>query len=279
MTASTVQRMMIRTLGVLILVGLWEANAHFGIYRVFAPTLPQTFFPSVITILGTAAQAASTAGYHSALATSVGRTLAAFGIAAALGLLTGLACARYRALDDLVQYPAEFFRQLPAVAVIPFAIMIFGIYSPMKIAVAAFGCFFPILVGTREGLKNVDPGLMLTARAYAWTGPRLLFGVMLPSALPQILAALRIALAIALILVVMAEMLVGGDGLGTRIVERERVFDFPGLYADTLLLGVVGVVLNQILGVISRRLHYWHHEQSWTTDNRAPASADAVART
>jgi ABC-type nitrate/sulfonate/bicarbonate transport system permease component len=166
-------------------------------------------------------------------------------------------------IDNLIYYPAEFFRQLPAVAVIPFAIVIFGIYTPMKIAVAVFGCFFPIFVATREGLKSVEPGLMITARTYQWKGLRLLLGVMLPSAVPHILGVLRITLAISLILVVMSEMLVGGDGLGMRIVEKERTFDFSGLYAETFLLGTIGIVLNLLLGTISRSIYYWRSDTDW----------------
>lgn len=263
MTSQHIRRISIRAAGVVLLILLWEANSHFAFYRVVAPTLPAPFFPSLSGIVAAGMGTLSASGYHAALLLSVGRTIASFGIAGILGILVALVGARSATFDDLIHYPAEFFRQLPAVAIIPFAIMLFGIYSSMKIAVAVFGCFFPVLVATREGLGSVDSGLMLTARTYGWKGPRLLFGVMLPSAVPHIIASLRVALAIALILVIIAEMLVGGDGLGVRIVERERTFDFPGLYAETLLLGIVGVVLNQLLSVANRKLHYWREERTW----------------
>jgi ABC-type nitrate/sulfonate/bicarbonate transport system permease component len=194
---------------------------------------------------------------------TVVRVLVAFAIAVVLGIICALLAARSMIIDNLIYYLTEFFRQLPAVAVIPFAIVIFGIYTSMKIAVAVFGCFFPVFVATREGLKNVEPGLMITAKTYRWSGSRLLLGVMLPSAVPHILGVLRITLAISLILVVMSEMLIGGDGLGMRIVEKERTFDFPGLYAETFLLGTTGVILNLLLGVISRRIYYWRSDTDW----------------
>lgn len=267
------RRFALRLLGVAVLVVLWELNARLAFYHVLAPSLPDSFFPNLVDILWAGARSVSASAYHAALLMTVTRTLAAFGFAALLGVSVALVAARSATFDDIIYYPAEFFRQLPAVAVIPFAIMVFGIYTPMKISVAVFGCFFPILVGAREGLANVDSGLMLTARSYGWTGPRLLFGVMLPAAAPQIIAALRIALAIALILVIMAEMLVGVDGLGVTIVERERTFDFPALYAETILLGLIGVGMNQCFGVLCRYVHYWRGDPTWRTADIATASA------
>jgi ABC-type nitrate/sulfonate/bicarbonate transport system permease component len=253
-------------------LALWEANVQLGVYRVLAPALPPTFFPSLSAIFHDAVASLSLREYRAAVAISTARTLAAFSVGTILGILLALVGARSKRIGDLIHYPAEFLRQLPAVAVIPLAIILFGIYTPMKVAVAVFGCVFPVYVAAREGLRSVDAGLMFTARTYGWTGPRLLFGVMLPSAFPHIFGASKIALAIALILVIMAEMLVGGDGLGIRLVEHERTFDFAKLYAETLLLGLLGVLLNQALELVGRRLHYWRDDATWQPSPAATAN-------
>ncbi|MGH7770804.1 MAG: ABC transporter permease [Candidatus Binatia bacterium] len=252
-----------RLLGLFALLVLWESNSVFGFYRILAPTLPATFFPRLHIIGGTVLHAIINRDYLEAMLATLSRVLVAFSVAASLGVGLALVAARFRTLEEIVTYPLEFFRQLPAISILPFAIVLFGIYSPMKIAVAFFGCFLPIYVGSRDALASVDRGLILTARAYNWTGSRLLLGIMLPAALPHILASLRIALAIALILVVMAEMLVGGDGLGFRLIERERTFDFSGLYAETILLGLIGMALNALLLALGRRLYYWREESEW----------------
>lgn len=247
-------------LGVLLALALWELNARLMLHRVFAQDLPGGFFPSLDEIgraLGTALLQQS---YWSAFVLTAFRTVAAFLVSGVLGVSVALVCARSSLLRALVHYPFEFLRYLPAVAVIPFAIIMFGLYSSMKIAVAFFGCFFPVFVGTKVGLDNVDHILILTARAYGWGGVRLLFGVLLPAALPNILAALRISLAIALILAVTSEMLVAADGLGGRLVELERAFKMPGLYAETFLLGLLGVGLNAIFRAAERRVHYWRED-------------------
>lgn len=252
-----------RILGVIILLILWECNAHFEMYKVVSSTLPGSFFPSLTSIGSKCSSILSDTSYHEALLLTTFRTVLGFLIAATLGIVCALLAARIAIVDDLIHYPFEFFRQLPAVAILPFAIIVFGIYTKMKIAVAVFGSFFPVFLATREGLKNVGSELMLTARSYNWRGAKLIFGVMLPAAVPHILASLRIALAIALILVVMGEMLVGGDGLGGRIVDRERGFDFPGMYAETILLGFLGVVLSLGLEFVSRQIYYWRDDVGW----------------
>lgn len=252
-----------RSLGVLVIFALWECNARLGLFHLFAPTLSSSYFPPATEIFSAGLRAIIDLNFLVAVMQTVYRTLLAFGIAAVLGVFFSLLAARSKVFDELIHYPVEFFRQLPAVAIIPFAIMLFGIYTPMKVVVAAFGCFFPVFVATREGLKSVEPGLMLTARTYRWTGLRLLFGVMFPSAVPYILASFRITLAISLILVVMSEMLVGGDGLGVRIVEKERMFDFPSLYAEIFFLGIIGVLLNLVLEAANRHIYYWGNNKTW----------------
>lgn len=256
-------RFLIRVLGIILFLGLWEGNARLELYRLLAPTLQSTYFPTFSQVADVGLSVIADQMYLNSLLLTVARTLAAFVIAASIGVVLALLTARSVILDDFTYYPFEFLRQLPAVAIIPIAIILFGIFTTMKVVVAAFGCFFPVFVATREGLKSVNKELMLTARLYGWRGPRLLFGVMLPSAVPHIIASWRIALAIALILIIMCEMYGGGDGLGDRLVVNERSFNYPALYAETFLLGMVGVSLNLGLGLVSRKLYFWQNKATW----------------
>lgn len=262
--SKTFRQVIYRLLGLLILMVFWDCNARLEAYRFFAPTLPSSFFPTLPEILKSLCGSLGAVEYRTAFLLTMWRTLVGFVLAGLLAISCALLSARSRLVENLLHYPTELLRQLPAVAIIPFAIILFGIYSPMKIAVAMFGCFFPVFVATLEGLRSVNSSLMLTAKTYQWTGARLLFGVMLPSATSHVLGALRIALAISLILMVMSEMLIGGDGLGMRIVEKERTFDFSGLYAETLLLALLGLCLNVGLDVLGRRIYYWRSTMEWS---------------
>jgi ABC-type nitrate/sulfonate/bicarbonate transport system permease component len=255
---------MCKILGAVLFLFAWELNSRFGIVLLIAKDLPMSFFPSLASIASDVLATISDRAYIGAALVTIFRTLISFMSAVLIGTLFALLAARLPSIDELTSLPIEFFRQLPAVAIIPLAIITFGIYTPMKVAVAFFGCVLPIYVATRDGLRNVDPVLLLTAQAYKWSGRRLLFGIMLPSAAPQILSTARVVLAIALILIVMAEMLVGEAGLGSRLVASERSFDFATLYSETFLLGLIGVTLNFSFAIASKRIYFWHTESRWT---------------
>ena len=246
-------------LGAASLLILWEIAARAGVFGLFGEFSSQ-LFPPASQVVQTAAGQIVDVDYWSDLGLTTARVLISFFVASVVGVGIPLAGQAWRALDDVRDYPSEFFRQLPAVAVMPLAIIALGIDSSMKIGVAVFGCVFPIMVGTREALRSVDPVLVETAKTYGWRGWRYILGVALPAAATGVLSAMRIALAISLILVVTTEMLVGGDGLGGRLVLHERAFETVALYANIMLLGILGTVLSQALGWGGRVALYWRED-------------------
>ena len=129
-----------RIIGVAFFLLLWEMNSHFELFKIVAPNLPRKFFPSILSIAPKLVAAVASGEYWLALFRTVARCVAAFLLAALLGVSTGLLSARIRHLQDLLFLPTEFLRNLPAVAIIPFAIIAFGIGGSMKTAVAFFGC-------------------------------------------------------------------------------------------------------------------------------------------
>lgn len=253
-----------RTVAVILLLVIWELNSHFRVYHFFSDELPSAFFPSLVTIAKSISFQIFHDEYLHALIISISRVFIAFCIASILGIILGLFSARFKFLDHLNFISFEFFRQLPGVAIIPFAILIFGIGAEMKIFVAFFGCFFPIYITTLHSLQNVDSVLLKTAKSYGWSGKKLLLGVMLPSALPGIISILRVTLSISLILIITSEMIVGGEGLGARIILKERSFDYAGLYAETFLLGLWGLILNTIFLHLTKRLIFWKPKLDWS---------------
>jgi len=255
-----------RTIAVILLLSIWELNSSIGIYRLFSAELPSAFFPSLKTIAKSIYFQIFYDDYLFSLIVSISRVFYAFGIASILGILLGLLSARFKILDHLNFISFEFFRQLPGVAIIPFAILLFGIGAEMKIFVAFFGCFFPIYISTLHSLQNVDSVLLKTAKSYGWSGKKLLLGIMLPSALPGIISILRVTLSISLILIITSEMIVGGEGLGARIILKERSFDYAGLYAETFLLGIWGLILNTLFLQLTRRLLFWKPKLDWSNN-------------
>ena len=185
-----------------------------------------------------------------------------YGLAVAVGLGIGLVMGYFRAGYLLLEPLIELLRPLPPPAIIPIAILFLGIENPMKIFVIAFACFFPIVVNTIQGIAGVDRVLLDTARTFGLTTREIIWKIVLPSASPNIVAGMRIALAIALILTVISELVASNDGIGFMILDMERAFRIPEMYAGIFTLMVVGYLLNRLFVVFESRTLAWYFGQS-----------------
>jgi ABC-type nitrate/sulfonate/bicarbonate transport system permease component len=152
----------------------------------------------------------------------------------------------------------EFLRAIPPPALLPIAIVVLGVGNSMKVALIAGGCVWPILLNTIDGVAGVDPVLRDTAGAYRVTRRDRLVHVVLPAASPQIFAGIRLAVSLALILMVISEMVAGTNGIGHFILESQRTFDIPQMWSGILLLGILGYALNGVTVLIERRVLRWH---------------------
>ncbi len=177
-------------------------------------------------------------------------------VAVPFGILLGWSRHTYLAATAAV----ELLRPIPSVALIPLAILLLGRGLDMKVALAAYAALWPILINTTTGVRMVDPVAIDTARVYGLSGSALVRRVVLPSAAPFAFTGVRISSAIALIVVVSAELVAGGGrGIGTWMlgvsqagVPREL------LYAGIVVTGLIGLLVNGIMVAGERRLFAWH---------------------
>jgi ABC-type nitrate/sulfonate/bicarbonate transport system permease component len=192
---------------------------------------------------------------------SVVRLLAGYGLAALLGVGLGLPIGSSRRLRSVVEPVLEFFRAIPPPVLVPVLILFAGLTDTMKILVIISGCVWPVLLNTVEGVRSVDPVLTDTARLYHITGPARLRHLVLRAASPHIMAGLRQALSIAIILMVISEMFASSNGLGFAIVQFQRSFDIPEMWAGILVLGLLGLVLSALFRLVERRVLRWYTGQ------------------
>jgi ABC-type nitrate/sulfonate/bicarbonate transport system permease component len=172
-----------------------------------------------------------------------------------LGLVVGSSAATRRLLEPLL----ECLRAVPAIAVAPAALVILGIGDASRIAVIAFGLCFPILVNTAEGVRGIPLEVRDTASMLHVGRVERLLRVYLPAALPSIMAGLRIAVSIGLVLVIVSEFVGESNGLGFYLIVQQNTFSYPELYAGLLFLGLLGYALNRLFLVAERRLLAWHY--------------------
>jgi ABC-type nitrate/sulfonate/bicarbonate transport system permease component len=235
------------TLAVLGLIWLLTARSH-SPYVVSLPTILKTFRQVWIF-----------QRFTSDVLPSLERLalgfLAAVLVGVPLGLLIGMADRRVRMFTRPV---TTFFRSLPPPLMVPVAIALFAIGLTMKVFVIAFVCIWPIALNTEDGYATLDPTVLETAQSYGIRGWKRLFKVVLPAVSPRIFAGLRTSIAIAVLLLVVAEQLGSTNGIGWFVLYSQQGYDVKGMWAGIVMLGLLGIAASGLLSLIERLVLRWH---------------------
>jgi ABC-type nitrate/sulfonate/bicarbonate transport system permease component len=178
----------------------------------------------------------------------------AVGTGIALGVLIGLAPRVRRASLPVI----EFLRSIPPPLMLPFVLVVIGIGDNSKIVLIVLGAVWPVLLNTIDGVRGVDPLMLDMARSFGLGRGTRIGRVVLPAASPKIVAGMRTALSIGLILMIISEMQASTNGLGFRVLSAQRSFDSAGTYAGVIVIGVVGLVVNFGFLVVEARIMRWH---------------------
>lgn len=173
------------------------------------------------------------------------------------GMLLGALIGTSPAARAWLQPMLEFIRPLPASAVMPLAISIFGLGPNMVLFVVAFGAMWPVLLATVHGFANVEPRLREVAGALQLPRRGFIWKIGLPSAMPDILSGMRLSMTVSLIVAVVGEMIASQTGLGQAILLAARSFRASDLFAGIALLGVIGFAANALLAGAENRLLRW----------------------
>lgn len=189
---------------------------------------------------------------------SLRRMFIGFGIAVVAGVAIGFVLGSSRVLDAMAMPVVNFLRSIPAAALLPPAIILFGIGDLTKIVVIAFVCCWPIILNTQDGVRELDETMLASARIYGIRGVRRFGLVVLPAVGPRIFAGMRISLSIAILLLVTSEMVASVNGIGYFVFLAQQQFAVDDMWAGVILLGLLGVVLNYLLSLIERFVLRWH---------------------
>jgi len=191
------------------------------------------------------------------LAASVLRIVIGFCIAAILGVAAGIGVARSRVAEDLLKPVLEVVRPIPAIALVPVAILAFPGNEQGMVAITGTAAFFPIFVSTRHAVRALPTTVeeaVRTLGAGRWTVVR---RVVLPGALPGICGGLSVGIGVAWICVVSAEMISGQYGVGYRTWEAYTVVDYPGVVVGMLTIGLLGGITSGAVELAGRRVTRW----------------------
>jgi ABC-type nitrate/sulfonate/bicarbonate transport system permease component len=217
------------------------------------------FFPAPSRALGVLAERVADGSIFAPLTATVLRMIFGWLLACLAGIALGAAIASSRIARDLLEPTLEFVRPLPTSSVIPVAILFLGLSNAMSLAVIAFGAIWPVLLASIHGFAAVPPELRDVADVLGFGRSKYLKSIALPAAALDIMAGVRVSLAIALILTVVTEMQASLSGLGWDIFYAQRVYRSADLYAGLIVLGIVGFVANHVLQRLERQALPWRH--------------------
>ncbi len=226
----------------------------------FASAGSQSFyFPPLQTILQTFLKLWFSPEAVQEVVPSMVRFAIGYLAAALLGIAIGVPVGASRNLRNVLEPVLEFLRAIPPPVLVPMLILFTGIGDEMKTLVIVFGCIWPVLLNTVAGVRALDDVLAEVVRSYRIGAFARLWHFVLPGASPQIFAGLRQSLSIGIILMVVSEMFAASNGIGFALVQYQRTFAIPEMWAGIILLGVIGIVLSLIFRAIEVWILGWYH--------------------
>jgi ABC-type nitrate/sulfonate/bicarbonate transport system permease component len=251
-------------LPVVAVAAVWTATA--GSTNFYFPPLSR-----VLAALWTGLTDGTLAGD---LVFSLRNILLGLAIATAVGVGVGMVIGEHERLERATAPVLTFARATPTVAFVPVIILTLGIGAAPKVFLIFLGTVWPILLNTISGVRGINPAVRETARSYRIPRRLRLLKVVLPGALPQIFAGIRVALAVAVVLMVVGEIYGSPVGLGNFILESGSSFQVADTWAGTILIGALGYGLNVVLLLFEHVLLGWHLQRPPRARRAARARTD-----
>jgi ABC-type nitrate/sulfonate/bicarbonate transport system permease component len=238
---------------IIVLLLAWEIVARSGLVTAF-------MLPPLSEVIARIIHDATDGNLAENVALTLYRALTGFAIAAAGGIALGLAMSRNGGVRWFFDPLISVGFPMPKIAFLPIIVLWLGFYDVSKISMVVFDAIFPVVTATLAGLAGVERELIWSARNLGARERELLWQVMVPAALPQIMTGLQVALPIALIVAVIAEMKMGGYGVGGAMMTASRFADSRGVFAGIVEIAVIGYALVKGMALLRRRLLAWHQE-------------------
>ena len=243
---------------------LWKPLAGVAIVAAAAEILPRAgvvderFLPPFTTMVRALGRQVVEGDFWVALGQTLGGWALGLAIAMIAGVLAGVLIGSVPFLRAVTASTIEFLRPIPSVALIPLVVLIYGSRIQSALVLVVYAAFWQVLVQVLYGVADVDPVVRDTARSFRFSRWGIVRNVVWPTALPYVMTGFRLAAAVALILEITAELIVGVPGLGRAIGVAQSSGAVPDTYALVLVVGLIGVVVNVGARAVERRTLRWH---------------------
>jgi ABC-type nitrate/sulfonate/bicarbonate transport system permease component len=233
-----------------IALAIWEAAARSGLW---SPLL----FPSLGRIFNQLVLFFSTPESMLEALVSLERALGGFALAAVVGIVLGILMGRSRLIAALLDPLFSGTYAVPKLALFPIFIFVFGIGSLSKVALVFLECLYPIVIMTYAGARDVNRALLWSAQNMGASRAAILRRVVIPATAPFIFAGFRVAVPVAMIVVVITEMVSSADGLGYQVIYAMSSFKTDRMLAIVVVIAALGYALDKAVVLARDRLIYW----------------------
>jgi ABC-type nitrate/sulfonate/bicarbonate transport system permease component len=247
-----------RVFSILLVLAAWELLARSGKYTPYQ-------LPALSAVLERIWSDAVTGDLAINTALTLYRALVSFAICAVGGVLIGMAMSRNKIANWFFDPIISVGFPMPKIAFLPVVILWLGVYDVSKITIIVIDAIFPVIAATIIAIQNVEREFIWSARNMGATNREVLFQIVLPAAMPQIMTGLQVSLPLTLIVAVVAEMLMGGYGLGGAMMTASRFANSVGVFAGIVEIAVIGYILVKTMSLIRRRVLIWHQEANEPT--------------
>ena len=232
---------------------LWEFAPRLGLIN-------RTFMPPFSEIIVHGVDYALAGKLLPQIWASLQRALGGFALGVAVAVPLGLLLGWYKGLEAYFNPLLQLLRQTNPVSLFPAFILLFGIGYVTNVAIIFWVVVWPILLGTVTGVRQVDPALVKYARSVNLPNSKLLWKVVLPSAVPSIITGMRLAATYSFLMLVVSEMVGASSGLGYLIVNAQYLMSIHLLYVGVIVLALLGILSNWGLVTLERRLTSWKQD-------------------
>ncbi|WP_371742119.1 ABC transporter permease [Citreicella sp. C3M06] len=248
--SPTRARALLPLLSFVFVLGLWCAVATSGVVR-------EIIFPAPWSVWSATVEMWRNGTLQKDLAASLSRAAVGYGLGAALGVAMGVLSGRIAPVRVLLGPFLSLLRPIPAIALVPVAIVWFGIGEGAKYFVVSYTVFLTVWFNTHQGMAYVPQVWLRAARSLGASRLRELCTVVLPAAAPHILAGLRLGVALAFLSLVAAELSGASSGLGFRLQEARQYVRTDRMFALLIILGLLGALADQAVAWLGRKLVHW----------------------
>jgi ABC-type nitrate/sulfonate/bicarbonate transport system permease component len=219
------------------------------------------FIPTSSEILRALAVEVQERSFWTALLDTVQGWALGLAIASVAGIALGIVIGSSRFLREATASTIEFLRPIPSVALIPLAVLLYGTAIESKLLLIVYAAFWQVLLQVLYGVQDVDPVAADTARSYRLGRWGFVRHVTWPTALPYVMTGLRLGAAVALILAVTSELVIGNPGIGKRLAVAQSSNAVATTYALVVVTGLLGVLVNVAFRAVEARALFWHPSQ------------------